>query len=299
VIRIHAPAKVNLALRILAKEESGFHQLETVFAAVDFGDVLTVAVRGSGISLELDGLHLGPPEENLVYRAAMSFRKLTGIKEGLEIHLEKRIPVEAGLGGGSSDAAATLRALASLFPGQMEDEALFDLAASLGSDVPFFLGPTPLALAWGRGDRLLSLTPLEEAPVLLAVPPVGMSTPRAYGLLAKNREDQETARGPGRITMEELQEWPRVAEFAANDFEEVVFPELPLLARLRESLEETGARFSLLSGSGSALFGVFRGPEETVEAKASLESAFPDVRFIVTRTLESFPDPIRTPGVEG
>jgi 4-diphosphocytidyl-2-C-methyl-D-erythritol kinase len=299
VIRIHAPAKVNLALRILAREESGFHQLETVFAAVDFGDVLSVSVRGSGISLEVDGPYLGPPEENLVYRAAKGFRELTGVREGFEIHLDKRIPARAGLGGGSSDAAAALRALASLFPGKVDDGVLLGLASSLGSDVPFFLGPTPLALAWGRGDRALCLPPLEEAPVLLAIPPVGMSTPRAYQLLAEQRLAQGTSPGPGRITLEDLNDWVGVAKLAQNDFEEVVFPELPLLARLRESLDETGARFSLLSGSGSTLFGVYSRPEETVEAKASLKSAFPEVRFVLTRTLASFPDPIRAPGVEG
>jgi 4-diphosphocytidyl-2-C-methyl-D-erythritol kinase len=299
VIRIHAPAKVNLALRILAREASGFHQLETVFAAVDFGDVLSVAVRGSGISLGLNGPHLGPPEENLVYRAASGFREVSGVREGLEIHLEKRIPVEAGLGGGSSDAAATLRALCALFPGQVGDRELLELAARLGSDVPFFLGPSPLALAWGRGDRLLSLTPLRETPVLLAIPPVGMSTSRAYGLLDRHREEMGDSFSPGHITLETLRDWSGLAGYARNDFERVVFSELPLLARLRESLEETGARFSLLSGSGSALFGVYPGPEEIVEAKASLMSAFPAVRFIVTRTLEAFPDPMRSPGVEG
>ena len=173
MIRIHAPAKVNLALRVLAREDSGFHQLETLFSALEFGDVLTLQLGGSGITLNLDGLHLGPPEENLVYRAAKGFKELARVEEGMEIHLEKRIPIRAGLGGGSSDAAAILRGLHFLFPGRLGEETLLQLAASLGADVPFFLCGSGLALAWGRGDRILSLPALPSASVLLAIPPMG------------------------------------------------------------------------------------------------------------------------------
>lgn len=298
MIRIHAPAKVNLSLRILSREDSGFHQLETVFAALEFGDVLSVDVGGKGTSLEVEGANPCPAEENLAYRAAEGFREAARVAEGLKIHLEKKVPPAAGLGGGSSDAGATLRALDLLFPGRVEEGQLLDLAASLGSDVPFFLGPTPLALAWGRGDRLLSLPPLPSAPVLLAIPPVEVSTAMAYGLLADKRGAGSASRGPARLELEGFEDWTRIGTRAKNDFEDVLFPGNPILARLRESLDETCARFSLLSGSGSALFGIFRGPEEVVEAKASLKSAFPDVRFVVTRTLESIPDPIRIPGAE-
>lgn len=299
MIRIHAPAKVNLTLRVLSRESSGFHQLETLFAVVEFGDVVTLSLRGSGISLTLDEPHLGPPEENLVYRAAKGFRELTGVDEGFEIHLEKRIPVQAGLGGGSSDAAATLRVLHSLFPGRIGGGPLLELAASLGADVPFFMGPSALALAWGRGDRLLSLPALPKAPVLLAIPPQGVSTPEAYGLLARARETQNPNRGPALMALESLTDWEGVQRLVENDFEEVLFPAFPFLARLREALEETGPRFSLLSGSGSALFAVYRAQEEALEAKASLGATFPDTRFIETQTLDSLPDPIPVAGVEG
>lgn len=299
MIRIHAPAKVNLSLRVLSRESSGFHQLETLFAALEFSDLISFSLRGSGISLSLDGPHLGPPEENLVYRAAKGFRELTGVDEGLEIHLEKRIPVQAGLGGGSSDAAATLRALDFLFPGRIGEGALLELASSLGADVPFFMGPSSLALAWGRGDRLLSFPALPKAPVLLAIPPQGLSTPEAYGLLARARETESPNRGPALLALESFADWEGVQSSVENDFEDVLFPAFPFLARLREALEETGPRFSLLSGSGSALFAVYRAQEEAREAKASLRATFPDTRFFETQTLESMPDPISMAGVEG
>lgn len=299
MIRIHAPAKLNLALRVLAREDTGYHQVETVFATLEFGDVVSLGLRGRGISLEMDGPNLGPPEENLVFRAARGFRELAGVEEGFEIRLEKKIPTQAGLGGGSSDAAATLRVLDSLFPGRVEEEKLLALAGSLGSDVPFFLGPTSMALAWGRGDRLFPLPPLPAAPVLLALPALGVSTPEAYRLLAEVRKGKEGGRGPMWMKEEALRDWSGMAGLAKNDFEAVLFPQFPLLARLRESMEETGARFSLLSGSGSAVFGVYQADEEVLEAKASLKAAYKDVRFVVTRTLEALPDPLGAPGVEG
>ncbi len=298
MIRIHAPAKVNLTLRVLARESSGFHQLETLFVALEYCDLITLQVRGSGISLEVDGPHLGPTEENLVYRAAKGFKALAGVDEGVQIQLEKHIPVQAGLGGGSSDAAAVLRALDFLLPGRVEEGKLLELAASLGSDVPFFMGPSGYALAWGRGDRILSLPPLPQAPVLLAVPPQGISTVEAYGLLAASRDATGRTRGPSHLALEELQDWEGVQKLAENDFEEALLPAFPSLALLREAMEETAPRFALLSGSGSALFAVYRGGEEVREAKAALRSSFPDTRFIETRTLDSLPDPNPTPGVE-
>jgi len=303
VIRIPSPAKVNLSLRVLARENTGFHQLETLFAALDFGDSLSLALRGSGTILSVDrpptGASIGPPEQNLVYRAAQGFRDLAGVDEGFEIHLVKRIPVQAGLGGGSSNAAAILKGLQSVFPGRVSEKSLLHLAASLGADVPFFMGPTSLALAWGRGDRILSLPALPTAPVVLAIPPQGVSTPEAYRLLAAGRDDHSRPRGPALVPLASLTEWEGVTELAENDFEEILFPVFPFLAPLREAMEESGPRFSLLSGSGSALFAVYRTREEAREAKASLAASFPETRFIETETLESFPDPILVPGVEG
>ncbi len=290
MLTIRAPAKVNLALRVMAREESGFHQLETLFAALAFGDELTLERGGQGVTLDIDGPPMGSPEDNLVYRAARGFLTRGGIEEGVKIHLKKRIPMQAGLGGGSSDAAATLRAMDYLFPGAVAPEELTAMSRELGSDVPFFFSPSPLALAWGRGDRVTPLPPLPSAPTLLALPPVGMETPRAYGLLARHREETGGHRVAGLLSLEDLSRWEGVASFAANDFEDVIFPVHPLLGRLRTALQGTAPRFSLLSGSGSALFAVYRHEGEASAALDRLRAAFPETRFILTRTLERRPE---------
>jgi 4-diphosphocytidyl-2-C-methyl-D-erythritol kinase len=289
MLRVHAPAKVNFLLRVLAREESGFHQLETVFAALEFGDTVTLSRAPAGISLEVEGADLGPIVENLAYRAAKGFLELSGVTEGVSIRIYKRIPVKGGLGGGSSDAGATLRGLQTLFPGFVSGEELLELAGSLGSDVPFFLSPSPLALGWGRGDRVLPLPPLPPAPVLLAIPPVGVATGAAYGLLSRGREG-----GPGPklgqvLSAGTLSSWAGVAALARNDFEEVIFPSHPLLGRLRQGLQATAPIFSLLSGSGATVFAVYVDELQASSGKVALEAAFPDCQFVLTRTLFQVP----------
>jgi len=299
VIRILAPAKVNLSLRVLAREASGFHQLETVFAGLEFGDSLSLLRRrGSGISLETDGPHLGPPEKNLVYRAAKGFLELAERDVGLEIRLTKRIPVQGGLGGGSSDAGATLKALSALFPGWVSGADLLKLAGELGSDVPFFLSPSPLALAWGRGDRLLALPPLPRTPAVLAIPPLGVRTPEAYRLLSVGRGETPPSCPPCLHTLQGLGSWEEMAARAENDFERVVFEAFPLLGRIRRSLQKENPLLSLLSGSGSSLFAIFPGEREARGGLARLQEEFPETRFILTHTLTESPDPISGSGVE-
>lgn len=292
MLKIHAPAKVNLFLRILAQEKSGFHQLETLFASLAFGDTITLEGASSGISLETDGPPMGPPEENLVYRAAKGFLEEGGVVEGVRIHLKKRVPLAAGLGGGSSDAGATLLGLQALFPGALGDEQLLQLAGALGSDVPFFLSPSPLTLAWGRGDRLFPLPPLPPAPVLLVLPPVEIQTPKAYGILARMRGEVPLRHSARLLSQEAFSSWERLGILAENDFEEPLFHEHPLLGRIRGALRESGAVFSLLSGSGAALFGLYGDEKTAALAKADLGDRFPDTRFVLTRTGSTPPGPL-------
>lgn len=291
-VRMAAPAKVNLFLRVLAREAGGYHQIETLFQALELADSLEVSRRTrKGIALEVQGIPLGPPDENLAYRAAEAFLTRGRVEEGVEIVLTKRIPVQAGLGGGSSDAAATLRALATLFPGVLEPWEISALAGRLGSDVSFFLSPSPTALAWGRGERLLALPPLPSAPVLLAVPPEGVSTAWAYGVLARRREGAPPAGAAAGYRLEDFASWDCVARLAGNDFQEVVLAEFPRLARLSAALLDTAPRLALLAGSGGALFAVYGGEEEARAAKEALESAFPGVRWLATRSRERMPQP--------
>jgi len=285
MVGLHSPAKINLFLRVLAKEESGFHQLETLFTALAFGDDLTLERADSGIILETEGLDMGPVEENLVYRAARGFLEESGVTAGVRVRIKKRIPLGGGLGGGSSNAGATLLGLHALFPGTLDDGGLLDLAGTLGSDVPFFLSSSPLALAWGRGTRVLPLPPLPPLPVLLSLPPVQLPTPAAYRLLSREREETPSPQSSKLYSLEELSSWERVGQLAGNDFETAVLREYPLLGRIRVALQETGPIISLLSGSGAALFAVFEAEAEARVAKLEMENRFPGTSFLLTNTL--------------
>jgi 4-diphosphocytidyl-2-C-methyl-D-erythritol kinase len=275
---------VNLFLRVLAREESGFHQLETLFVRLEFGDALVLEAGGDSIVLEVDGPRLGPPEENLVHQAARAFLDEAELREGVRIRLEKRIPVQAGLGGGSSDAAATLRGMDRLFPGHLPAEGLVRMASRLGADVPFFLSPTPAALAWGRGDRFLPLSPPPRAPVLLAFPPVGVGTPEAYRLLARHREAHPRRRAGRSFLLSDFRDWSRIAAMAENDFHEVVLPAFPPLEELHRTLMATEPTLALLAGSGGALFAVYGKESEARRALETVRDLLPEGRFLLTRT---------------
>ncbi len=284
MVELNAPAKVNLFLRVLDRESSGYHQLESLFASLEFGDRLTLEKADPGISLVVDGPEICAVQENLVYRGADAFFKLRGPGEGVKIHLQKRIPMGGGLGGGSSDAGATLRGLTDLFPGTVGGSQLLQIAGDLGSDVPFFLYRASLAMARGRGDIIQPLPPLPEVPVLLAVPPLSVATPEAYRLLAQTREGRTPAGASREYSSEDFSTWEGLAELAENDFEEVIFSEFPLLERIRRAIRDSGALISLMSGSGSTLFGVYADETKAVSAKLALSERFPETQFLVTRT---------------
>jgi 4-diphosphocytidyl-2-C-methyl-D-erythritol kinase len=257
-----AQAKVNLALRILAREAGGYHQLETVFQRLELGDVVTVRTGVSGRSIDCRGADVGPPERNLAWRAAVAFAERAGWPDGFAIDVEKRIPVGGGLGGGSADAGAVLRALNALAPRPLTAADLLALATPLGADVPFLTTTAPLALAWGRGERLLALPALPPRDVYLWTSAEGVSTADAYGWLAASRGAYAPA---ARLwSAEDFASWDRVAREAENDFEQVV-PQrhagigtrLGTLRIVQRDLEDRG--FALLAGSGATVYAVTDG----------------------------------------
>jgi 4-diphosphocytidyl-2C-methyl-D-erythritol kinase len=286
VVEIDAPAKVNLFLHVLALEPSGFHGVQTLYQALEWGDRLRLErTEGEGVHLEVHGHSAGPVEENLVHRAARAFLARAGLAGGVRIRLEKRIPPGSGLGGGSSDAASTLTALSSLFGRPLPAGVLSELAVGLGSDVPFFLQDTPLALGWGRGERLLGLPALPVASVIVGLPPVRVATREAYQALDAARS------GPGKGTRAGASppvrgslDWSEVASLARNDFEEVIPAAHRVVGETREALVRTGPRLTLLSGSGSAVFAVYHGDGDAARALASLEAAHRRTRWVLTRT---------------
>jgi len=288
VVRVLAPAKLNLHLEILAREDSGYHQLETLFCALELADELELEPAAGGVELVIEaatpeaGAGLGRVTDNLVYRAAQLYLAQVGLAEGVRIRLHKRIPVGGGLGGGSSDAAATLLALDRMHRDRLGARGRLRLAAQLGSDVPFFLCGSPLALAWGRGGRLLPLEPLSSLPVLLLLPGQGVATGEAYAELDRRRQGTATATPPEVLRTSRLTDWDHLARHARNDFEDVVFELLPQLAAAKQALLREGAVMAQLTGSGSTVFGVFRDQgrlQRAADAAAAL-----GIRTLLTRT---------------
>lgn len=256
--RVLAQAKINLYLRVLAREASGYHSIETLFQRLDWGDDVTVriapgrALDCTGATIPPEGL--GPTEKNLAYRAAVAYADATGWPNGFAIEIEKRIPVGGGLGGGSADAGAVLRALDTLAPNPLGPR-LVEIASGLGADVPFMAIESPLALAWSRGERMLPLTPLESRPIVLLVPEFPVATAEAYGWVASDRGTYSAEAGV--LSPDALATWEGLASVATNDFERVVARRHPRIAALVDDLASMDALPAMMSGSGSTVFGVF------------------------------------------
>lgn len=259
-VRAQAQAKINLRLKVLTLDESSYHAIETLFLRLELADVVTVSAHhGGGIALDVSGhpsliAASGPAEQNLAVRAATAYCARADWHPRVQITIEKVIPVGAGLGGGSADAAAVLRALDALAPAPLPGAELFSLAAALGSDVPFLVGHDAMAVGWGRGERLMSLPALPPRPVILAVPPIHVSTREAYGWLGRARggtPSQPTIPGDA------FASWDSAALHAENDFFDPLAERHPVIRRMRDSLLERGARIAMLTGSGSAVFGIF------------------------------------------
>jgi 4-diphosphocytidyl-2-C-methyl-D-erythritol kinase len=252
-----APAKVNLFLRVLAREESGYHGLETLFCALSLADTVRIQRGAAGIRLHVEGgVDTGPAERNLCVRTAERFYAELGEAPSVDVHLTKKIPSAAGLGGGSSDGAAALRALNALHGEPLDRAALLRMAIELGSDVPFFLCGSALALAWSRGERLLALPPLPPRPAIVAHPGVAMPTAEAFRRIAERRGGGY-APDARSLALDRLGDWDAVAALAENDFEEVVAEEIPFIHLATSALRQGGARIAMMAGSGSSVFGVF------------------------------------------
>jgi 4-diphosphocytidyl-2-C-methyl-D-erythritol kinase len=271
-VRIAAHAKLNLFLRILARDHTGYHQLETAFVLLELADDIVVsrAGRGGEVALTVEGPDLGPPEQNLAVRAARAVLAATGETFGVSIHLTKRIPAGAGLGGGSSDAAAVLLAVNALAGHAVPRPELLYFATRLGADVAFFTSGAPAALAWGRGERFYRLAPLPAAPLLLAVPPIAVSTADAYRWWDE-MHPVPAARGPVVLDADALATWGSVGRLGGNDFEPPVFGKHPELRDLYERLAHTAPLWVRLSGSGSSLAAVYKSERDRDDAAATLK----------------------------
>lgn len=263
---VRAQAKVNLYLRVLAREEDGYHQIETLFQRLTLGDLVRVRV-GDGITdrtLAIDGpalppSGLGATEDNLAWRAATAYADATGWPDTFALDVTKEVPVGGGLGGGSADAGAVLRCLNALAPAPLPRGELLALAAPLGADVPFLTTEAPLALAWGRGERMLALPPLPERRAHLALFAEGVPTKEAYGALAEWRRDTSARPRSVLWTPRRLTRWDDVALVAANDFEHVVLPARDDVSGVRQLFADVARQVEQLNEPGGGANG---GPDD-------------------------------------
>jgi 4-diphosphocytidyl-2-C-methyl-D-erythritol kinase len=292
-VRVAAHAKLNLFLRILARERSGYHAIETAFALLELADELVITRTASGVTLDVQGAtaDLGPSEENLAVRAARAVLEATGQRFGVAIELAKRIPVRAGLGGGSSDAAAALLAVNALTGNVVPRPELLQFAARLGADVAFFASGAPAAVAWGRGERLFRFAPPPAAPALIAVPPAGIATPDAYRWWDE-LNPEPGARGPVVLDAEALAGWGSIGRLGGNDFEIPVFGKHPALRTLFERLAGTKPFWVRLCGSGSAVAAVYRADRDREDAAMILgEKQHRLIRTVTRATPAPGPEP--------
>ncbi|MCL1926649.1 MAG: 4-(cytidine 5'-diphospho)-2-C-methyl-D-erythritol kinase [Syntrophorhabdaceae bacterium] len=263
-----APAKLNLFLRVFGKRPDGYHDIRSVMTPVSLYDevILEKAAEANGITVECDAAEVPTDETNSCWRAASLFREWCGFTWGVRITIRKRIPVEAGLGGGSSDAAATLKCLCALTGLRPSPAEYLSMAARIGADVPFFtMGTT--ALVEGYGDIL---TPMPLDTLFYAVivkPSFGLSTREGYARLKRDVTQRPES---GNVPL-----FPSLTALALsvrNDFEDAWAMEFPEIARIKEELLSAGALAAGLSGSGSALFGLFPSESEAREGLAQMQN---------------------------
>lgn len=260
-IKLLAFAKINLFLDITARRNDGYHTLNSVMQQISLADTLTVTLGGlgDGITLTTDHGALACDEQNLIWRAARAFFAALGESRDVSVHLLKQIPMQAGLGGGSSDCAATLHALNALCGMPFTTEQLCAMGASLGADIPFcVLGGT--ARAEGIGDQLTQLTPMPDCTIVVAMGREAMPTPAAFRAL-DGMYDNFTARPPKAdeyaALIASVTDLYALAEGMYNIFEDAVLPELPVLRARLNTLNAHGALGARMSGSGAAVFGIF------------------------------------------
>lgn len=275
-LRMPSHAKINLGLYVLGKRPDGYHDIWTIFQELEFHDVLYFTKRDAPLTLTTNHPTLPVGDENLVCRAARAFAQKTGCPTQLAIHLEKQIPLGAGLGGGSSNAAAALCGLNQLFQVGASREELAALGATLGSDVPFFLhGGT--AIGTGRGEQIEPLPDLPPCWILLINPRIHVSSAWAYKNINLKLTNFPTKNN---VFLQQHNAVTDALRTLENMLEESVISHYPIIASIKNRLLEEGAEWASMSGSGSTVFGVFKEKELAEQALRQIER--PDWLLVVT-----------------
>lgn len=280
---IGAPAKINLFLQVLRKRPDGYHDINSLFQAIALFDRLTIRLTdSSSIDISSNSQSIGPIEDNLITKAWRLVQTELGIKNGIAVELEKNIPIGGGLGGGSSDAAATLQAANLLLDLRLSQRELVQLGSRLGSDIPFFF-TAGQALAEGRGELLTETDLPTDYWIVTVTPPLHCSTAESYASLKMTLTE---SKNPFKLTVcRTAGELFELLALSGNDFEGEHRKRYPVLSRIAESLTRSGARMVRMSGSGSTMFGLF---EAAPEIDNSLIDGEPDWQVQVVR-------PVRLP----
>ena len=269
-LTVFSPAKVNLYLRIVGKRPDGYHELETVMLPLDFGDQITLQSQTTGLTLECDNPNLPTDDSNLALRAARTLAQSFGVETGARITLKKRTPLAAGLGGGSSNAAAVLRGLNRLWNLNGPPEKLDAIAARMGSDINFFMAGGA-ALCRGRGECVEAVPGKLSGAILLVNPGFGISTKWAYENWAKAAAESRLTAHPPEVSLllRALAEndLAGVSQCLFNSLEAPSMRKFPVLKLIKKAMGDGGAAGALMSGSGATLFGLF------ADAKAAEKSA--------------------------
>lgn len=280
-MEVYANAKINLSLDVLGIREDGYHEVETLMQSIGLNDRITLKPQKNGITLRTNRPYLPCDERNLAFRAAALFFEESGIASGVSIDIWKKIPVSAGLAGGSTDAAAVLSGLNRMFKAGFSRRRLCEIGAKLGSDVPFCLiGGT--ALAVGRGEQIRRLPSLPRTYLVLIKPSIGISTPRIY----RELDQREILVHPDTqklIACIKEKDVASVASHMVNVLEPVCESIEPRIGALRKSLMELGALGAQMSGSGPTVFGIFKSYEAAEAAAAHLRGNGDEVIVTATR----------------
>ncbi|MBW1850193.1 MAG: 4-(cytidine 5'-diphospho)-2-C-methyl-D-erythritol kinase [Deltaproteobacteria bacterium] len=267
-MKIHSPAKLNIRLKVIGRRPDGYHELVSIMVPVNLFDYIDLeAGQTQGIILSCHGYSVPEDEDNLVYRAAQAYFFRIGLKPNLSIKLTKNIPVAAGLGGGSSNAACTLKALNKMWGNPLSFQDLLELAVTLGADVPFFLYSRP-CIARGIGEILEPIGKWPKFWYVIVMPPISVSTSWAYGNLRLKLTTDEY----GFILRYLEKESIDLAAILENDLEAVTASHFPVINTIKESLINAGAESALMSGSGPSVFGIFNSETHAISAKRHLDS---------------------------
>ncbi len=282
--KLKAPAKINLTLEVIKKLPSGFHEIRTVMTKLpDLYDEIFVAFdsKKSGISIRSNSRKIPSDEKNICHKVAKSFLKKIKKNVGLEIRIKKNIPVGAGLGGGSSDGAAVLKILNKHFKFPLSQKQLVNLASKIGKDIPFFFSEKNSALIEGTGEKISQTFEVPPLNILLINPQIHIATPLAYAKLSPllRKIKRKTKISESMIAAANNGNSKKIAKYLHNDFEIIMKKEYPIIKRLKEEFLALGADGSLMSGSGSTVFGIFESKKALSEARKKLSKKYP--KFLV------------------